>query len=184
MSKQIKQLEMDALKAVFKDVRDMVVLSVVGMNCQTDNQMRLALRRKHIRLHVVKNTLARRVFSELGVQAGDVWAGPTTLAWGSTSIAELSKELEGYVKKNEKTIKVKGAVADGQSVTFKQALAMPTKEEALARVIGLLLSPASRVAGQLRSPASRVAGQIKTIAEKKPEEGAPPAEQPAAAAPA
>ena len=178
MSKQIKQMQMDALKTTFQDVRDMVVLSVVGMNCQTDNQMRLALRKKNIRLHVVKNSLARRVFGELGIQAGDVWAGPTVLAWGHNSLAELSKELEGFAKKNEKTIKFKGAVADGQGVTFKQALDMPTKPQAIARVSGLALAPASRLAGQLRGPASRVASQIKTIGEKKPEEPA------AAAAPA
>jgi ribosomal protein L10 len=119
------------------------------------------------------------VFGELGIQAGDVWAGPTALAWGHNSLAELSKELEGYVKKNEKTLKVKGAVADGQSVTFKQALDMPTKPQAIARVAGLALAPASRIAGQLRGPASRVAGQVKTISEKKPEEAAAAAPAPA-----
>jgi ribosomal protein L10 len=135
--------------------------------------MRLALRKKNIRMHVVKNSLARRVFGDLGIQAGDVWAGPTTLAWGSNSIAELSKELEGLVKKNEKTMKVKGAVADGQGVTFRQALDMPTKPQAIGRVVQLALSPASRLVGQLRGPVSRVAGQVKTISEKKPEEAAP-----------
>src|SRR5262245_8109405 len=145
MSKQIKQMEMDALKDAIKDVRDLVVLSTSGLSAQVDNQIRLALRKKQIRLQVVKNTLARRVFGELGLQSGEVWEGPTTLAWGSNSIAELSKELEGVVKKNEKAIKVKGAVADGQSVTFKQALAMPTRAGAIARVIQLALSPASRI---------------------------------------
>ena len=46
MSKVIKQLEMDALKHTFQDVRDLVVMSVSGVDCQADNRMRLSLRKK------------------------------------------------------------------------------------------------------------------------------------------
>src|SRR5271165_6900459 len=102
MSKQVKQLEMDALRATFQDVRDMVVLSTTGVACTADNQMRLGLRKKNIRFHIVKNSLARRVFNELGVELGDIWSGPTALAWGAGSLAELSRELAAVAKKNDK----------------------------------------------------------------------------------
>jgi large subunit ribosomal protein L10 len=175
MSKTIKQMEMDALGQNFQGVRDLVLLSASGVNAQADNQMRLALRKKNIRLQVVKNSLARRVFGTMGIQFrnDDYWTGPTLLAWGGTSLAELSRELETLLKKNDK-IKVKGALADGQEVTFKQALAMPTKPEAIARVIGLALSPARRLVSQILAPAARVAGQIKTLREKPAEGGAEP----------
>jgi large subunit ribosomal protein L10 len=179
MSKQIKQMEMDALKQAFQDVRDLVVLSVSGLNATADNQLRLGLRKKNIRLRVVKNSLARRVFTELGVKTPDqYWEGPTTLVWGASSLADLSKEIDGIAKKNEKAIKVKGALAEGQQVTFKQALAMPTRAEAIGRVVMLALSPARRLAGQILGPASRVCGQVKSLKDK-PEGGAPA--EPAAA---
>ena len=126
MSKVIKQMEMDALKQTFQDVRDMVILSASKVSCQEDTQLRTALRKKNIRLKVVKNSLARRVFDEIGMAVQKCWEGPTMLAWGSNSLAELSKELEALTKKNDK-IKVKGAVSEGQEIDFKQALAMPTK---------------------------------------------------------
>jgi large subunit ribosomal protein L10 len=179
MSKQIKQLEMDALGKAFRDVRDLVALSVVGLDSRADNQMRLSLRKKNIRLQVVKNSLTRRVFGELGLNATKIWEGPTTLAWGATSLAELSRELDEVRKKNEKFIKAKGAVADGQEVTFEQALKMPTRAEAIGRVVMLALAPAGRLLSQIRGPASQVASQIKTLSEKaegeKPAEAAPPA---------
>src|SRR5207302_10329185 len=87
MSKQIKQMEMDALKTTFQDVRDLVILSVSKVSCQADTQMRTALRKKNIRLRVVKNSLARRVFDEMGMKVEKVWEGPTTLAWGANSLA-------------------------------------------------------------------------------------------------
>ena len=178
MSKLIKQMEMDALKNEFQDIRDMVILSASKVSCQEDTQMRATLRKKNIRLRVVKNSLARRVFGELDMNVSKCWEGPTTLAWGSNSLAELSKELDVLVRKNGK-IKVKGAVSEGQEIDFKQALAMPTKPEAIGRVIGLALSPASRLLSQILGPAVQVAGQIKTLSERAPEpEGPPPAEAP------
>jgi large subunit ribosomal protein L10 len=175
MSKQIKQMEMAALGQTFREVRDLVVLSSSGVNAQADNQMRLALRKKNIRLQIVKNSLARRVFDELGMRVTNpaYWTGPTLLAWGGTSLAELSRELDTLIRKNDK-FKVKGAVSDGQEVTFKQALTMPTQAEAVGRVVSLALSPATRLVSQILAPAARVAGQIKTLREKPAApEGAP-----------
>jgi ribosomal protein L10 len=177
MSKLIKQLEMDALKRTFEQVRDLVMLSSVGVDAQADNQMRLTLRKKNIRLQVVKNSLAQRVFAELGVNLTkpELWAGPTLVAWGSTSVAELSRELDTLLKKNDK-IKVKGAVADGEAITFEQAKTRPTREDALGRVVSLALSPATRLISQILAPASRIAGQIKTLREQTaPIEGTPAA---------
>jgi len=178
MSKQIKQMEMDSLGRAFKDVRDLVALSVVGLDSRTENRLRLDLRKKNIRLHVVKNSLARRVLTDLGLQAEKIWEGPTTLAWGAGSLADLSRELDTALGKN-KAVKFKGAIADGQEVTFEQARKMPTKAEAIGRVVMLGLAPAGRILSQILGPASQVAGQIKTLREKgeeeKPAEAAPTA---------
>jgi large subunit ribosomal protein L10 len=179
MSKVIKQMQMDALKADFKGVRDMVLLNVVGLGAIPENQIRLNLRKKGIRLQMVKNSLARRVFGDMGLQVNSVSEGSTTVAWGGTSVAELSKEIEAIVKKHEKKMKVKVAIADGQEVPFAVALKMPTRAEALGRVVMLALAPARRVAAQIVGPASQVCGQIKGIKDMKKDE-APAAETPAA----
>lgn len=180
MSKLIKQMEMDALKKEFQDIRDMVILTASKVSCQEDTQLRAALRKKNIRLRVVKNSLVRRVFSELDMKVSKCWEGPTTLAWGSNSLAELSKELDALIRKNDK-IKVKSAVSEGQEIDFKQALAMPTKPEAIGRVIALAMSPAARLLSQILGPAAQVAGQIKTLGERTAE--APPAAEAALPSP-
>jgi large subunit ribosomal protein L10 len=176
MAKQIKQMEMDSLKRTFQDVRDMVLFSATGIDSQSDNTMRLNLRKKKIRLQVVKNSLARRVFDELGMKIDGVWEGPTIVAWGAESLAELSKELDALAKKNNK-LKPKGAVSEGQKIDFATALKMPTRIEAIGRVIQLALSPASRLVGQILGPGGQLSGQIKSISEKKEEEA--PAAAPA-----
>jgi len=187
MSKVIKQMEMASLKNTFKDVRDLAVLSVKKLTCKGEESLRTSMRKKKIRLKMVKNSLARKVLHDLGLNVSDdskYWQGPTVFAWGAGSVAELTQAIETELKQvklaalyKEKVVP-KGAIADGQEVAWDVALKMPTRLEAIGRVIGQALAPASRIAGQLRGPASKVAGQIKTISEKKEEVA--PAEAPAA----
>jgi large subunit ribosomal protein L10 len=182
MSKKIKQMQMDDLTKTFGGVRDLVLLSVSGVDSMTENKVRLDLRKKNVRLHMVKNSLARRVFSNMGINLTDVWQGPTTVAWGGSSIAELSRHLDTAFRKNDKLkdkVKIKTAVAEGELVPFERALTMPTRQEAIAAVLSAILGPAASVAAQLTGPASAVASQIKTISEKPA--GETPAETPAAA---
>src|SRR3954466_14687685 len=107
MSKVIKQMQMDALRNTFGSVRDLVLLNVVGLGAIPENQIRLGLRKKGIRMQMVKNSLARKVFNEMGLQVKSVWeGGSTTVVWGGSSVAELSKEVETIVKKYPKLMKV------------------------------------------------------------------------------
>jgi large subunit ribosomal protein L10 len=179
MSKQVKKMQMDVLAKTFKDVRDMVFLSASGVDAQTDNRVRLGLRKKNISLLMVKNSLMRRVFTDLGVSPGDgVWAGPTLVAWGGESVKDLSREVETALLKDAKLkdkVKVKTALAEGLPVPFARALTMPTRKEAIGEIIGMILGPAASIAGCLTGPASQVASQIQTIAEKKPEAEPAPA---------
>jgi len=182
MSKKIKQMQMDDLAKTVHGVRDLVLLSVSGVESFVENKARLDLRKKNIRMQSVKNSLARRVFSQMGMELANVWEGPTTIAWGGNSIADLCRSLNDTLIKNDKIkdkIKVKTAVAEGEAMPFARALTMPTRQEAIASVLSAILGPGSAIANLLTAPASQVASQIKTISERKPEEA--PAPEPAAA---
>jgi len=184
VSKAIKQMQMDVLKQTFGSVQDFVVLSINGLNAQQENTLRNTLRKKNVRLLQVKNSLARIALDGAGIKIGKdspYWVGSTTIAWGAGSIAELARTIDEQLK-NPKTapvykdkVKVKGALAEGQPLAFEQAKTRPTREEALAAILGAILGPGSQIAACLSGPAAQVASQIKTISEKKEEEAAPAA---------
>ncbi len=196
MSKVIKQMQMDAIRKDFNGVRDLVVVSLKGLDCHSDHALRTNLRKKHIRMQVMKNSLARRVFNEFGLNIPDdspYWAGPTAFIWGANSIAEVSKALESELRapktgaRFKDKLVIKGAVADGQVVPFDVALKMPTRLEAIGSILAAILGPGSAIAGCLTGPASQVASQIQKISEREPPaEAAAPVEAaaPAEAAPA
>jgi len=182
MSKAIKQMLMDALKGTFRDVRDLVVLSIKGLSAQADNQFRAALRKKNVRLQMVKNSYTRRVFGDLGMSIPDdspYWVGTTVLAWGTSSVSELSRAIDSELKapktaaQYKDRVTIKGAIVEGEPAKFEDALKRPTKAEAIGRVVTLAMSAGSRLVGQILGPAGGVAGQIKTKSEEKGEESKP-----------
>ncbi len=177
MSKQIKQMAMDALKQQFQDVRELVLLSVSGLDCQADNALRANLRKKNIHVMMVKNSLARRAFHDLGIaipEDSPYWKDNTWVAWGPESVAELSQEIDRSVLRDKvlkEKVKAKGAVTEGAPLPFEQALKRPTRAEALGTLVAMIIGPASQIASQLTGPASQVASQIET--RTKEAEGAP-----------
>lgn len=182
MSKVIKQMEMNALKNAFSGVKNMVFLSQTRLGAIAENQLRLGLRKKNIRLQMVKNSLARKVFKdELGLQLKeDIWSGTTVVAWGGgESIKELSLELDAAFKEASKKdpkfgekITVKSAVAEGEEITWEKAKTMPTRLEAIGEVVALIMGPGAQLASILQGPGGELASQIES---KTKEESAAPA---------
>jgi large subunit ribosomal protein L10 len=180
MSKKIKEMELNDLRATIKDVKDMVLLQPLKLDSAADFEMRKKLREKKIRVRMVKNSLVKKVFDENGVKV-DAGAGPTLLCWGAGSVKELSTAVDAILKdlkkdpKAPEKIKVKTAVSEGQPITMEIAKTIPTRLEAIGGVIAALLGPGSQIAGCLVGPANQIAGILKAIEEKGGKAEAAPA---------
>src|SRR5262249_49838869 len=106
------------------------------------------------------------------------WAGPSVMAWGASSLADLSRTLDEEVRKVpafKEKVKFKAAIAEGQEISFEQAKTMPTRAEALGEIVTYIMSPAATIVSQIMAPAAGIAGAVATIADKKEEAPAAPA---------
>ncbi|HMP03070.1 MAG TPA: 50S ribosomal protein L10 [Gemmatales bacterium] len=175
MSKQIKQMEMAALASTLGEARDMVLLNLTGLPAQAENQMRLALRKKNIRMHHVKNSLAIKVLAEKGLTGFDTYfTGPTVLVWSTApdvAISTVSKEIDVFFQKHRtiKSLAAKAAITDGAAVTFEDAKSLPTREEAIGAVVAALLGAGGNLVAALMGPGRKLAGAIKSIEDKQSE---------------
>jgi large subunit ribosomal protein L10 len=89
--------------------------------------------------------------------------------WGGDGVAELAKEVSGQVKKLKKP-EVKGGAVDGVVIgpsQVEEITQLPSREELIARVVGLALAPAQRIISLANAPASGLLGQLKAIVEKE-----------------
>lgn len=181
MSKKIKLLELDALRHSFAGVKDLVLIEPLKVDSATDHEFRKNLRQRQVKVQLVKNTFAKKVFGENGVKLDGSWSGPTLVCWGGKNIKDLSTAVDEQLKASKKDpkapdkFKVKIAVADGNAVSMGEAMTMPTREEALGAIVGAILGPGAGLAAALAGPGTQIAGILKAIEEKKPDGEAAPA---------
>jgi large subunit ribosomal protein L10 len=187
MSKYVKELMMDQLRTELDGANSVLILDFKGLDAVAENRLRLDLRKKKIRLRALKNTLARRVFAEMGLAGLDQFlTGPSVAIWGGEGIAELTKEISGQVKKLKKP-EIKGGAVDGVVIGPQQVeeiTKLPSREVLIGQLLGLALSPAQQVIALANAPASTLVGQLEALAERlgggesteaPPVEGEPPA---------
>lgn len=180
MSKYVKELMMDQLRSDLGDARSMLVLDFKGLDAVAEHAFRMDLRKKSIRVRTLKNTLARKVLSDLGV--GDLsryLEGPSVLVWGGAGVAELAKEVSDQLKKLKKP-EIKGGAVDGVVIGPDQVediTKLPSREELIARVASLALAPAQRLVALANAPIGSLASQLQTIAEGASAGESAPAEE-------
>jgi large subunit ribosomal protein L10 len=170
MSKPVKNLVISEYKKRFSDVDGALVISVRGINSKDTTALRAGLREKNIRVTIVKNTLAKKAFAGTALEALEAaLSGPAALAYGGTSVVDLARELVDWAKKVQQ-LELRGAVLDGEyfdgAEGVKRLSTFPTREEAQARVVTLVLSPGGKIVGAAKSPGSKLLGIVKEIQER------------------
>ena len=173
MSKPIKNLITEAYKDKFGELDGAVLIDIRGVASNDNNTLRATLAKKAIRISVVKNSLATAAFDGTALQAiSDLLDGPSALVHGGASVVEVARELIGAVKGID-NVDFKGAVMEGQLFgpdQVEQLSKYPTREEAQAQAVQIILSPGQNLVGAVLGPGRRVASLIKAI-EEKLEEG-------------
>jgi large subunit ribosomal protein L10 len=171
MSKYVKELMMDQLKTELDGDRSLLILDLKGLDAITEYQFRRDLRKKSIKMRVLRNTLARRVFEDMGMGGlSRFLEGPSVAVWGGGGVAELAKEISTQVKKLKKPA-IKGGSVDGTVIGPEQVediTKLPSREALIGRVVSLALSPVQRVLSLANAPACGLLGQLKTLAEGAP----------------
>ena len=120
---------------------------------------------------VVKNTLARKSVEGKKLQGFDsLLDGPSAVIYGdSASISSVARLLLDEKKKDE-TIELRGIFFDGEVYVgddgVKKVSTLPTREEAIGNLVGLILGPGARLAGALKGPGSQLGALLKAIGEK------------------
>ncbi len=170
MSKPVKNLIRKEIHRRLEGVSDMAVVSVIGIDGNTNNRLRRELLEKDIHVMVVKNAMARQAFDDLGLEAAaELLDGPSAVAFGAESVVDVVREILGRAKKIP-TLSVKGAYMDGEVYAgperVEQLSKLPTRGEALGTLAGAALGPGGRLVGALLGPGGMIGGILKALQER------------------
>ena len=160
MSKYVKELVTRDIRRRLEGVDDAVLVSCVGMDANTTNELRGELDKKDIHMLVVKNSLARRATEGTQLAAAfEGAAGQVGICWGSTDFVSLVKELvelDNFV--------AGGGVMDGEKLDadgLKAVSKWPSRQEQISMLVGQILGPGAQISGALLGPGKTLNSQIK-----------------------
>jgi large subunit ribosomal protein L10 len=170
MSRQVKEMLVREYKSRFEGLDDALVISLRGIDAISNNEIRRGLAKKQISVTVVKNTLAKKVFEGTGLEPlNSVMEGSNAVAYGAESVVEVARAIVDLIGRHP-VLELKGAVLDGQlfqgDAGVKALSKFPTRDEAIAKTVTLILSPGRKLAGQIKGPGARIGGILKTIVDK------------------
>ena len=172
MSKYVKGMMIEAIEQRLEEARDFIVVDMSKLDGNENNDFRMKLQDSGIQLLAVKNALARNALARKEIEAPkEVFNGPCTIAFGSSDIVELSKEITKWAKQLE-ALEIRGGAVDGQSIDadgVKEWSKAKGREETIAEIVGAIVGQGALVAGALLGPGGTVAGQIKTKSEEEGE---------------
>ncbi len=187
MSKKVKNLIQREIAGRFEGVESIAVINPRGINANKNNAIRRKLREQGVRMTVVRNTLAKRaVGGEMLKGFEALLDGPSAVIYGDAGISAIARILMEEKKTNE-AMEMRGIFFDGEVYLgeegVKQVSKLPTREEAIANLMAVILGPGRKLAGALKGPGGKIAGVLKTIEEKAPAEAVVDAAPEAGAAP-
>ncbi len=172
MTKEEKILEIENLTTRLKDVKNLYLTDIAGLNAMETSSLRRACFKAGIKLSVVKNTLLERAMKNSGKDFGelkDLLKGNTSLMFSESGNGP-AKIIKDFRKKSDKPI-LKGAfieesiyVGDDQ---INNLVSIKSKEELIGEIISILQSPAKNIISALKSGGGKVSGILKSLYGKK-----------------
>jgi len=173
MSKKVKSLIEKELKNRLGGLDGVGVINPRGINALKNNLIRRRLHAKGLRMVVVKNSLAKRATGGSKLKGFEsLLDGPSALVYGNASIAQIARVLLAEKKADDK-LELRGVFFDGEVYVgdkgIETASKLPTREEAVANILGAILGPGRKLAGALKGPGGKLGGLLKAIEEKSKE---------------
>jgi large subunit ribosomal protein L10 len=163
-----KKAAIETLNGVFKASNVVVVAHYSGLTVAQMQTLRKQMRAAGASVKVAKNRLAKIALEGTDVASiGPLLKGPTVIAYSSDVIA-APKVATDFAKGHEKFVILGGAMGktalnpDG----VKALASLPSLDELRARLVGLLVAPATKIAQLTNAPAAKLARVVQAYASK------------------
>ena len=169
MEKAKKAEVVESLNGLFAEAGSVVVAHYTGMTVAEMGEFRARARANGVSFKVAKNRLAMRALKGTPAEGiAHLFKGPTGIAFSKDPVA-ASKVAVTYAKDNEKLVILGGVVGTtALDVNGVKALAeLPSLDALRAKIVGLLVAPATKIAGVIAAPAGQLARVIGAYSKKE-----------------
>ena len=171
MDRAQKAAAVAELKQTFAEVGVVVVTRNLGMTVAQSTTLRNRMREAGATYKVSKNKLARIALDGSDyLSLGDMLTGPVGLATSTDPVAAAKVAVE-FAKTNDKFEIVGGAMGttalDVEGI--KSLATLPSLDELRAKIVGLIVAPATKLATITQAPAAQIARVLQAYADAQGE---------------
>jgi large subunit ribosomal protein L10 len=146
-----------------------------GLTVGQMTELRAKARKSGVYMRVVKNTLARKALAGTTFESmGPKLKGPLVLAFSKDDPGAAARVVKDFAKANDKLVatlvSLGGQVMPGGEL--EKVASLPTREQALAMLMGVLKAPIQKLVGTLAAPGGKLARTLAAVRDQKQAAGA------------
>lgn len=169
-------LDLAMKKEIVADVSNIAQQSVSlvaadyrGLTSNEMTELRAKARASGVVLRVVRNTLARRAFDGDYACIREKLVGPLILAFSQESPSAAARLLKDFAKDHQKLSVIALSVGGNlYGVEHLDAVAaLPSRNEALARLMAVMKAPLSKLVGTLVAPHQKLVRTVDAVRVQK-----------------
>ena len=159
MNKEQKKNYITEMTANFENSEAVLVAHYQGLTVKQLDELRKQMRNHGIQFKITKNRITKLALQKTKCKdLANLFTGPTAVALSQDAISS-AKILTKFSKEN-KNLKILGGIM-GKEILDVAGVAnvatLPTLDEARAKIVGILTSPAQKIVSILLAPASKIA---------------------------
>src|SRR3979490_2482030 len=155
--------------------RAVVAAEYRGLTVGQMTELRARARRQGVYMRVVKNTLARKALAGTSFESvGPKPKGPVWLAFSKDDPGAAARVVKDFAKGHDKLVATLVALG-GQVLPageLDRVASLPTREQALSMLLGVLKAPMSKLVRTLAEPPAKLARTPAAVRDQKQAAGA------------
>jgi len=159
MNKDQKKQYIENMTYQFDNSEAVIVTHYQGLTVKQLDDLRKKMREHGIKFQITKNKITKLALEKTKCKdISNLFTGPTAVAMSEDAITS-AKILTKFSKENE-SLKILGGIMGGDILDLagvQNVATLPTLDEARAKIVGILRSPAQKIASILLAPASKIA---------------------------
>jgi large subunit ribosomal protein L10 len=163
-----KEAIIKELNTKFSRAKSAIVAEFNKIDVATVTSLRKKFRDSKVEYKVLKNTLAKRAAKGTSVEAiSEDFYGSVAVALGYEDVVAPAKIIVDFTKDKD-VLKVRSAVIEGHKTDAKGVVALarlPGLPELRAKILGLLMQPASKLVRTIAAPGNQLARVLKARGE-------------------
>ena len=159
MNKAKKKTYIEEMKAFFQKNSSVLITHYQGLSVKQIDELRSEMRKHGILFKITKNRITKLALEGSKFKKlENLFSGPTAVAFSEDAITS-AKVLTNFAKKNS-NLKILGGIMDQEPLSVEEVqkiATLPTLDEARAKIVGILTTPAQKIVSILLAPGAKIA---------------------------